>query len=56
MQGHDILASAQTGTGKTGAFGIPLIARLMEDRDSAAIILDPDTRTRDANQSTRCNP
>lgn len=41
MQGHDILASAQTGTGKTGAFGIPIIAHLMEDRDSSAIILAP---------------
>lgn len=41
LQGHDILASAQTGTGKTGAFGISLIARLMEDRDSSALILTP---------------
>jgi ATP-dependent RNA helicase DeaD len=41
LQGHDILASAQTGTGKTGAFGISLIARMMEDRDSSALILTP---------------
>ena len=27
--GKDILGSAQTGTGKTAAFGIPLVARLL---------------------------
>lgn len=41
MQGRDILGSAQTGTGKTGAFGIPLIARLMEDQNATALILTP---------------
>lgn len=30
MNGCDILGSAQTGTGKTGAFTIPMIAHLME--------------------------
>ncbi|MBW7911541.1 MAG: DEAD/DEAH box helicase, partial [Alphaproteobacteria bacterium] len=29
LKGRDILGSAQTGTGKTGAFGIPLIERLL---------------------------
>ncbi|MBY0452753.1 MAG: DEAD/DEAH box helicase, partial [Bdellovibrionaceae bacterium] len=29
LLGKDILGSAQTGTGKTGAFGIPLIAKLL---------------------------
>ena len=29
LEGKDILGSAQTGTGKTGAFGIPLIAKLL---------------------------
>ena len=28
MAGKDVLASAQTGTGKTAAFGIPLLERL----------------------------
>ena len=30
MNGRDVMGLAQTGTGKTAAFGIPLIARLME--------------------------
>ncbi|MEI6095197.1 MAG: DEAD/DEAH box helicase, partial [Gammaproteobacteria bacterium] len=30
LKGHDVLASAQTGTGKTGAFALPLIQRLMQ--------------------------
>jgi ATP-dependent RNA helicase DeaD len=29
LEGKDILGSAQTGTGKTGAFGIPLLAKLI---------------------------
>ncbi len=41
MEGRDILGSAQTGTGKTGAFGIPLIAKLMEHTDSIALVLTP---------------
>lgn len=30
LKGHDVLAGAQTGTGKTAAFGLPLIQRLIE--------------------------
>ncbi|MDB5478667.1 MAG: box helicase [Alphaproteobacteria bacterium] len=41
MQGKDILGSAQTGTGKTGAFGIPLIAKLMEDPQACALVMTP---------------
>jgi ATP-dependent RNA helicase DeaD len=41
MTGRDILGSAQTGTGKTGAFGIPLIAKLMESEKVTALILTP---------------
>ncbi len=41
LKGRDILGSAQTGTGKTAAFGIPLVARLMTDPNSAAIIMTP---------------
>lgn len=41
LEGRDILGSAQTGTGKTGAFGIPIIAKLMENPDAAALVLTP---------------
>ncbi|MDD3287380.1 MAG: DEAD/DEAH box helicase [Alphaproteobacteria bacterium] len=41
LAGQDILGSAQTGTGKTGAFGIPMIAKLMENRDADALIMTP---------------
>jgi ATP-dependent RNA helicase DeaD len=41
LQGRDILGSAQTGTGKTGAFGIPLMAKLMENPQAAALIMAP---------------
>jgi ATP-dependent RNA helicase DeaD len=41
LSGRDILGSAQTGTGKTGAFGIPLIARLMENHQVSALIMTP---------------
>src|SRR6056297_18714 len=32
LDGHDVLGLAQTGTGKTAAFGLPLLAKLMELR------------------------
>ena len=41
LKGQDVLGSAQTGTGKTGAFGIPVIAGLMENPESAALIMTP---------------
>lgn len=28
LEGHDLLGQAQTGTGKTAAFALPLLARL----------------------------
>ncbi len=31
MSGHDVLAIAQTGTGKTAAFALPIIHRLLKD-------------------------
>ena len=37
----DVLGSAQTGTGKTGAFGIPVIAGLMENPEAAALVMTP---------------
>ena len=41
LEGRDLLGSAQTGTGKTGAFSIPLIQKLMRDETSTALILTP---------------
>ncbi|MGE4352392.1 MAG: DEAD/DEAH box helicase [Bdellovibrionales bacterium] len=41
LQGKDILGSAQTGTGKTAAFGIPMIVHLMENQESTALVMTP---------------
>lgn len=41
LEGRDLIGCAQTGTGKTGAFGIPLVARLMAKPNSGALILAP---------------
>ena len=36
LNGDDVLGLAQTGTGKTAAFGLPLLAQLMEARGKPA--------------------
>ncbi len=42
MRGHDVLGQSQTGTGKTAAFGIPILERINpEDRRLQAVILCP---------------
>lgn len=42
LSGHDIIGQAQTGTGKTAAFGIPLIQSLdFRKREVQAIIITP---------------
>ena len=41
FEGKDILAIANTGTGKTAAFGIPIIQRLNENKSLSALILSP---------------
>lgn len=41
LKGHDILGSAQTGTGKTAAFGLPLITKLLENPEASALIITP---------------
>lgn len=41
LQGRDIMGTAQTGTGKTAAFAIPLIERLLKNPRSAALVLTP---------------
>lgn len=46
LEGHDLLASAQTGTGKTAGFGLPLLQRLNQgkrasSRQVRALVLAP---------------
>jgi len=46
LQGKDVLAAAQTGTGKTAGFGLPILQRLMEGQPVSgnnvrALILTP---------------
>lgn len=41
LEGKDILGSAHTGTGKTAAFGIPLIAKVLSNPSSAALVITP---------------
>ncbi len=41
LQGLDVLGSAQTGTGKTAAYAIPVISYLINSPKSSALILTP---------------
>lgn len=41
LQGSDILGSAQTGTGKTAAFGIPLVTHLINNIQGNSLVLLP---------------
>ncbi len=42
VDGNDVIVQARTGTGKTGAFGIPLVDKLMSvDGDEQALVLAP---------------
>ncbi len=47
LNGHDVMGLAQTGTGKTAAFGLPLLAQMMEvgeqpaPRTATSLILAP---------------
>ncbi len=41
LQGRDILGSAQTGTGKTAAFGIPLITKILNNPTAVALVITP---------------
>ena len=58
MQGHDVLGLAQTGTGKTLAFGLPIADALLgqaakcEPKSTRALILAP---TRELAQQTPDN-
>lgn len=42
LQGHDLLGQAQTGTGKTAAFALPILAKLnTRDKSTQALVLAP---------------
>lgn len=41
LEGKDIIGIANTGTGKTAAFLVPILNRLMTDRNAKAIIVAP---------------
>jgi ATP-dependent RNA helicase DeaD len=41
LAGRDVLGSAQTGTGKTAAFSIPLITKIMSSPRGSALVLTP---------------
>src|ERR1700749_1728827 len=41
LEGRDVLATAQTGTGKTLSFLIPLAERMASEKDIKALILLP---------------
>lgn len=50
LDGKDLIGIANTGTGKTAAFGIPLIHKLLADRWEKALIIAP---TRELAQQIR---
>ncbi len=50
LRGSDVLATAQTGTGKTFAFLLPLMVRLAKNPEENALILSP---TRELAQQTQ---
>ncbi len=42
LEGHDVLGQAQTGTGKTAAFALPILEKLdWNDRQTQALVLTP---------------
>ncbi|MDL2281250.1 DEAD/DEAH box helicase [Selenomonadales bacterium OttesenSCG-928-I06] len=41
LEGKDVLGQAQTGTGKTAAFGIPIMEKITEQKIIQALILTP---------------
>ena len=41
LSGRDVMGRAQTGTGKTAAFGIPLIVKLIKNPGQTALVLAP---------------
>ncbi len=44
VAGHDLVVQARTGTGKTAAFGIPLVDRLTRTEGGAQVLILAPTR------------
>ncbi len=41
LNGQDVIGIASTGTGKTAAFALPMLHKLLEDKTSSALIIAP---------------
>jgi superfamily II DNA/RNA helicase len=41
LEGRDVLVSSETGSGKTGAFLIPIITKLEQNQDQTALVVAP---------------
>lgn len=41
QEGRDVLGCSQTGSGKTGAFLVPILSKLIEDKKRKAIVVAP---------------
>jgi ATP-dependent RNA helicase DeaD len=41
LEGHDLIGQAQTGTGKTAAFGLPIIQQMEGDKGVEALVIVP---------------
>ena len=45
LEGNDVIGQAQTGTGKTAAFGIPLVQAITDFKHIQALIMTPTIST-----------